>query len=203
MDRQLTLPDVNKSINKLYFWSCDWLDYETFAISAYFSILQRKRHLERFCQWRSRPNQNIFRRYWKITEFWWSIDFSDLDDLDKYMLELHRKDRQFTDLVPEPDAANDQERIFVSIVDIEYRHVIIWNKRFDTLWKADKFLLLSESIQGMRDGSFGPLNTGRNDIRIITSAIRHYSRGIWFLERGKKYIKAWFYYCCSIVFLLS
>ena len=53
-------------------------------------------------------------------------------------------------------------------------------------------MLLSESIQGMRDGSFGPLNTGRNDIRIITSAIRHYSRGIWFLERGKKYIKARF-----------
>ena len=40
------------------------------------------------------------------------MEFLDLDDLDKYMLELHRKDRQFTDLVPEPDAANDQERIF-------------------------------------------------------------------------------------------
>ena len=58
------------------------------------------------------------------------------------------------------------------------------------LKKADRFLLLSESIQGMRDGSFGPLNTGRNDIRIITNAIKHYSRGVWFLERGKKYIKA-------------
>ena len=34
------------------------------------------------------------------------------------MLELHRKDRQFTDLVPEPDAANDQERIFLSIVKL-------------------------------------------------------------------------------------
>ena len=66
------------------------------------------------------------------------------------------------------------------------------SKMFETLCKADKFLLLSESIQGMRDGSFGPLNTGRNDIRIITNAIRHYSRGIWFLERGKKYIKARF-----------
>ena len=42
------------------------------------------------------------------------MEFLDLDDLDKYMLELHRKDRQFTDLVPEPDAANDQERIFHS-----------------------------------------------------------------------------------------
>ena len=53
------------------------------------------------------------------------MNFLDLDDLDKYMLELHRKDRQFTDLVPEPDAANDQERIFLSIVDTKYRHVII------------------------------------------------------------------------------
>ena len=71
----------------------------------------------------------------------------------------------------------------------------------ETLWKADRFLLLSESIQGMRDGSFGPLNTGRNDIRIITNAIRHYSRGVWFLERGKKYIKAWFQFFAKIRFL--
>ena len=49
-----------------------------------------------------------------------SIEFSDLDDLDKYMLELHRKDRQFTDLVPEPDAVNDQERFFFSILDAKY-----------------------------------------------------------------------------------
>ena len=38
----------------------------------------------------------------------WKI-ILDLDDLDKYMLELHRKDRQFADLVPEPEAQNDQE----------------------------------------------------------------------------------------------
>ena len=73
----------------------------------------------------------------------------------------------------------------------------------ENLWKADRFLLLSESIQGMRDGSFGPLNTGRNDIRIITNAIRHYSRGVWFLERGKKYIKAWFEFFARIPIFLT
>ena len=43
--------------------------------------------------------------------FWGKLKFIflDLDDLDKYMLELHRKDRQFADLVPEPEAQNDQE----------------------------------------------------------------------------------------------
>ena len=76
--------------------------------------------------WRDFVNEEVdqiktfFEGIKKSYEFMCSIEFSDLDDLDKYMLELHRKDRQFTDLVPEPDAVNDQERFFFSILDAKY-----------------------------------------------------------------------------------
>ena len=54
---------------------------------------------------------------------------------------------------------------------------------------SKQFQLLGESVQGMRDGSFGPLNIGFSDIKIMTDAISHYSRGAAYLEQGKKYIK--------------
>ena len=51
------------------------------------------------------------------------------------------------------------------------------------------YVLLSESMQGMRDGSFGPLKTGQDDIHMITQGVKFFSKGSSLLAQGKRYIK--------------
>ena len=44
---------------------------------------------------------------------------------------------------------------------------------------------MSEATQGMRDGSFGPLKSGQNDIQMITEGVKFFSKGSALLAHGK------------------